>query len=558
MRRIRLQVAIALFSILLLVAAMGYVVINLATVVVPDYGGTYVEGVAGNPRVINPIFCQSNPVDQDLVALLFEGLTAVTDRGEIVPALAERWEISIDGTAYTFYLRQGVLWHDGAPFTAADVVYTVSAIQVPGYQGSPALAELWRTVVVEQLDTYTVRFRLREPFAPFMDYTTIGVLPSHVLMGLSTQALAESMFNAAPIGTGPFRVDEVTAQRIVLVANMQYYRARPYLDRLEFIFYPSYQEVYQARQRREIDGVARVLPEHLQAVRADETLTLYSAPLSGQVMVALNLDRGIFQDRAVRQALMWALDRQRLVDLVLAGQGAVLHSPILPNSWAYDPTVPRYERDVRKAIQTLEEAGWFDDDRDGVRERGPLKLHFSLATNQDDPVRVRLIQEISQQLAEVGIRAEPDLVEWETLVSERLRLRRFDAALISFQELTPDPDPYPYWHSSQANEGGLNLANYVDEEADGLLEVARATYGREQRLDLYRRFQFLFAQKVPALLLYQPVYNYAVDAEVRGVQVGPMISSSDRFRTISSWHVATQRVLYSEARDRGLVAPPPK
>ena len=555
MGRIRLQVIIALLAILLVILTMGYVAFSVTTVIVPDYGGTYVEGIVGNPHAINPILCQANPVDQDLAALIFSGLTRANERGEIEPDLAERWEISSDGVTYTFYLRQDVVWHDGAPFSASDVVYTISAIKHDDYQGSPFLADMWRTVVVEQVDSYTVRFILREPFAPFLDYTTVGILPVHILGGATVGALDESKFNASPIGTGPYQVAEVSARRLLLVANNRFYRRRPYIDRLEFFFYPSNSAVYEARARGEIAGIARVLPDNLEAVRQDEALDLYSAPLSGYNLIYLNLDRVIFQDRGVRQAMLWALDRQRLVDEILGGQGIVIDSPILPHSWAYHP-VERYGYDLRKAKALLEEAGWFDDDGDGVRGRGALRLEFVLATNEDDPIRVRLIEAIAEQLAQVGIRAVPQTVPWEELVGQMLRLRRYDAILSGWQNLPPDPDPYPYWHSSQANERGLNLANYINEEVDSLLAEARWTSDRERRRELYHSFQEIFARDVPSLLLYQPVYNYAVDASVHNVQIGPMLNSSDRFRTIADWYIASQRLLYSQVREEGIRVPP--
>lgn len=556
MGRIRLQVVITFLAILLLVVVMGVVAFSVTTVVIPDFGGTYVEGIAGNPLAINPILCQSNPVDQDLAALIFTGLTHTNGKGDIVPGLAARWDISADGTVYTFHLRQDVVWHDGAPFAAQDVVFTINAIQHADYQGVPFLSDMWRSVVVEQVDTYTVRFILREPFAPFLDYTTLGILPVHILGSVPIEALGESRFNAAPVGTGPWKVGEVGARRFVLVANPDFYGSRPFVDRVEFVFYPNDPSVFEARKRGEIAGIARVLPEHLQAVRDDEGLTLFSAPLSGYNLVILNLDRAIFQDAGVRRAMVWALDRQELVDRILDGQGIVIHSPILPNSWAFDPDVRQYRQDLHKARAVLEEAGWFDDDGDGVLERGSLKLEFSLATNDDDPTRVRLIEAISEQLAEVGIRAVPQTVGWEELVGQKLRLRRFDAVLSGWQELPPDPDPYPYWHSSQATEDGLNFANYISEEADLLLQEARSTSDRTARIELYRRFQERFAEDVPSLLLYQPVYNYALDASVRNVQIGPMINSCDRFRTVTKWHIASRRVLYSEAREKGFVVRP--
>ena len=548
MGRIRLQVMITLLAILVLVGAVGYLAFSVTTVVVPDYGGTYVEGIAGNPQAINPILAQQNPVDRDLVALIFNGLTRVGAQGTIMPDLAEDWDISADGTTYTFYLRQDVLWHDGAPFTANDVVYTINAMQNPNYPGSPALAELWRSVVVEQLDTYTVRFLLREPYAPFLDYTTIGILPVHILGSVPVEALGDSQFSAKPIGTGPFMVAEVSARHIALQANPEYFRSRPYLDRIEFIYYPNDQAVFEARKRGEVAGIARVLPEHLQAVRDDPDLTLYSAPLSGYTLIFLNLDRGVFQDPAVRRAMALALDRQQLVDDILGGQGIVIHSPILPDSWAYDENVRQYTHDPRKAVVALEEAGWFDDNGDGVRERGSQVLAFILATN-DDPTRVRLIHAVSEQLAKVGIRATPEVVGWDELTTEMLPTRRFDAVLSEWQGLPPDPDPYPFWHSSQAMEGGWNVASYISEQADLLLQDARTTNVRDQRIELYRRFQELFSEDMPSLLLYQPVYNYALDKNVQGVQVAPMIDGSQRFSTVSSWYIATQRMLFSEARN---------
>ncbi|MFO7918296.1 MAG: ABC transporter substrate-binding protein [Anaerolineae bacterium] len=553
MGRIRLQVIVALLTIALLLVVTGYAAFSVTTVRVPKVGGTYVEGIAGNPHTINPILCQSNPVDADLASLIFSGLTKANEKGEIVPDLAREWDVTRDGTAYTFHLREDVSWHDGAPFTADDVVFTVNTVKDPDFHGAPSLSEMWRTVVVEKIDAYTVRFVLREPFAPFIDYTTLGILPAHILGSVSVEALEESKFNASPVGTGPFKIDEVSAQRVRLVANDDFYRPRPYLERLEFVFYPDAPSVFEARGRGEIDGIARVLPQHLEPIRQDDTLNLYSASLSGYNMVFLNLDRAIFQERAVRQAMMWALDRQALVDDVLKGQGIVIDSPILPRSWAYHDEVSKYERDPKKAVALLEEDHWFDDDDDGVRERGDLRLEFEIVTNEDDPSRVALIEAISEQLADVGIRAVPKTVDWEDLVGQSLRLRRFDAVLSGWQNLPPDPDPYPYWHSSQVDENGLNFSRYMSEEADAILAQARATTDNKEREALYREFQELFARDVPSLLLYQPVYSYAVDTRVNDVQVGPMFDTSDRFRTIDRWYIETERMLYSEAREKGLL-----
>lgn len=555
MGRIRLQVIIALLAIVILGSVLVYAAFTATTVTLPAPGGVYTEGVVGNPYLINPVLSQANPVDQDLVALVFSGLTRADVDGRLLPDLATHWEITNEGMVYTFYLREDVRWHDGAPFTSSDVVFTVNVMQHADFEGVSFLADMWRTVVVEQLGPYAVRFILREPFSPFLDYTTIGVLPAHILGSADLSALSQSAFNAAPIGTGPFELQEIDVQRAVLVANADYYGAKPFIERLEFYFYPDAPSLLEARRRGEIMGMSRVLPEQLAAVQEDPSLRLYSAPLSGYNLVFLNLDRAIFQDRNVRRAMMYALDRQQLVDQVLGGQGIVIHSPILPDSWAYNPDTPRFSQNLRQARALLEEAGWFDDDGDGVRERGELRLEFSLATNMDDPERVLMIQAISEQLLRVGIQAHPETVGWEELVGQKLRLRRFDAVLSGWQSLPPDPDPYPFWHSSQVNERGVNFASYVSTEADALLAEARRTTDPNYRWTLYQRFQELFAEEVPSLLLYQPVYTYAVDQSVYGVQIGPLAHSGERFRNLTDWHLSTQRMLYSEAREQGLIAP---
>jgi len=550
MGHVRWQAMIALLSILLLGLTLGYLAYNLTTIVIPDFGGTYVEGVAGNPSAINPILCQYNPIDRDLVALIYNGLTQADERGVIRPDLARRWEITDDGLIYTFYLRDDVRWHDGAPFTARDVVATIRAIQDKDFQGMPYLADMWRAVTVEELDPYTIRFTLQEPYAPFLEHTTIGILPAHLIEGIPAKMLPKAQFNTQPIGTGPFKVVEINARHIILEANPMYYHRRPYLDKIEFVFYPDYPSIFTAHQRGEVAGISRVLPEHLDMVRRDKTLNLYSAPLSGYTLVFLNLTRPVFREKEVRQALLWALNRQKIVDDVLDGQGIVIYSPIMANSWAYAQNLPRYEYDPGKAIELLESTGWVDRDGDGIREKAGMPLEFTLLTNKDNPDRIQMVHEIAKQLGEIGVHVLPATLDWQDLISNHLRTRDYDAILYGWSFLSSDPDLYPHWHSTQI-EGGQNYAGYVNAEVDKLLEEARRTIDMTERAELYRRFQEIFADDVPSLLLYQPVYSYAVDQRVRGVQIGPMIDSSDRFRTISEWYVATKRVILSEATPVG-------
>jgi len=551
-KQIRWQATIAFLGAILVVTLLGYLAFSFTTVVVPEAGGTYVEGLAGNPQYINPILSQYNDVDRDLCALVFNGLTDANEKGEIVPDLATHWEISDDGLTYTFHLRRDVRWHDGAPFTADDVVFTIKTIQNPGFQGVPYLAELWRTVTVRRIDHHTVSFTLQEPFTPFIDYTTLGILPAHALQNIEAKALPQAKFNTQPTGTGLFQVAELSAQHIVLRANPYFYGDKPYLSTVEFRFYPDYESIFSAYERGEIEGISRVLPEDLPRARSQQNLNLFSARLSGYTLILLNLSNPntpFFQSKEVRQALLYALDRQKIIDQILDGQGLVVHSPIMPDSWAYDQNIKKYGYDPDQARALLDQAGWVDSDGDGIREKEGIRLEFGLLTN-DDPSRVKMVEEIARQWAAVGVKAIPQTVGVMGLVRDFLRPRHYDAILTQWQEFPPDPDPYPLWHSTQREGEGQNYSGFAHREADQIMEEARRITDQTRRMELYHRFQQIFADEVPALLLYHPVYSYAIDARVKGVQIAPMMDPSDRFRTITDWYVLTRRVILSETRLR--------
>lgn len=547
-RHIRWQALIAIVGVVLIVVLIGYVAFSTTTVVVPDVGGTYVEGMAGRPSYINPLLCQYNQVDGDLVSLIFSSLTEINERGEIVPALARDWDVSEDGLEYTFYLRRDVVWHDGEPFTADDVLFTVSAMQQEEYQGPPELGELWRTVIAEKINDYTVTFALQSPLATFLDYTTVGVLPEHLLASVPAGEMPRDQFNVRPVGTGMFKISEVSGDYVILEANPNFYGTKPLLSKIEFKFYPDYQSVFAAYQQGEVEGISEVLPEDLPRVREEQFLSLYTARLSSYTLIFLNLDLPIFEEREIRQALLWGLDRQRIIDQVLDGQGIVANSPIMPDSWAYNRDIAHYDYDPQRAAQLLTEAGWVDTDADGVRENEEMRLEFTLLTNKD-PVRRQLAEEVARQLWEVGVRVVPVVEDSTFVVNDALRPRNFDALLYSWGNLPADPDPYLMWHSTQIGGDGQNYAGLRSVEIDQLLEQGRQSTDQGERARLYRDFQDLFADEVPSLLLYYPVYNYAVDEMVKGVQLSPMMDASDRFRTVDQWYIKTRRMMVSETEE---------
>ncbi len=547
MKHIRWQLLIATVGVVFLGVVLGYLALGTNSVERPDFGGTYTEGVAGRPNAINPIFSQYNDIDRDLTSLVFTGLTSADENGTLKPDLAKSWSVSPDGLIYTFTLRADVVWQDGAPFNADDVLYTLHAIQDPAYKGPPDLGAFWRTVAITVIDPTTVRFQVTQPYAPFLDYTTIGILPAHLLKDVAPGDLFQNPFNRHPIGTGPFQLTEITGDHVLLDANPRFYGARPYLSRIQFKLYPDYESVFTAYTRDEIEGIARILPAYLPKARTLPHLTLYNARVAGYTLIYLNLSKAPFTDKSVRQALLYAIDRQRLITDQLNDQGLLAASPIEPGTWAYDSAVPQYAFDPDKAKSLLESAGWKDTNGDGIREKDQAVLTIALTTS-DDPAHVALANEIVKAWQAVGVKASVQAVPNSLLVQNILRPRQFDAVIYDWRTLSNDPDQYENWHQTQipvGNSLGQNYGGLNDRDISEALETARKTTDQAKRAELYTRFQELFADRVPALLLYYPVYTYGVDSRVRGVQLAPMLAPSDRFRNIAQWYLKTRRVAFS-------------
>ena len=553
-RRIGWQVLLVGVGFLITAAILMYVATTYTTEFRPAPGGTYVESVGGYPQTLNPLLSFYNDADSDVVSLVFSGLTRIGMAGEIEPDLAMGWEIDPTGITYTFRLNRNAIWHDGAYVTADDVVFTMGLLQDPDYPGPPDIGELWRSVRVHKVDDYTVQFALEGPnaFAPFLDYTTIGLLPVHELKGIQAADLPSLDFNRQPIGTGPFRLTDVETEEgqitaITLKRFQRYYGDDSYLENVVLRFYPTPRAALEAYQDGIVEGVARIPTDLLLQAFAEKTLKLHSAPTSEMVMIYFNeqiTDTHPFNDTKVRQALLYGLDRQALVDDVLMGQAIVPQTPLLPGTWAYNVTdVRRYAYDPQQATALLQEAGWSRGSlTDTLHNSAGEPLSFSLmaANEQQD---LAMAQAVAAQWARFGISVTIQGVP-PLALSGALESRSYQAALAHLV-IPGDPDPYPFWHETQALEG-QNYAGFKHRRISEIVEQARITVNRGQRLSLYHEFQQLFMEEVPALPLYVPIYTYGVDSRVNGEQIGPFMRSGDRFRTISHWYVLQRRVVASQ------------
>lgn len=551
-RRIGWQIFLVGIGFLVAAGMLVHIAATYTTEYRAAPGGTYVEGVSGYPQSLNPLLSFYNEADSDVTALTFNGLTRMTMQGDIAPDLAQGWEIDPSGITYTFRLNPRALWHDGTPVSADDVIFTVGLLQDPDYPGPPHIGQLWRSVDAAKLDDLTVQFVLEEAYVPFLDYTTVGLLPAHLLRGIRAADLPTLEFNRAPVGTGPFRLSDVVVEEgqiveVGLKRFSRYYGSFPYLENLLLRFYPTERAVFEAYQEELVEGIAHVPPALLPEAWEQSTLQFYSAPKAEMTMLYFNellTDTMPFADTRVRQAMLYGLDRTALVEEVLKGQGVVPATPLLPGTWAYTTEdVQPYDHDPERARALFASTGWRRSNEDSLlRNSAGDVMRFSLLV-ADEPRDVALGEAIAEQWASFGISVTLETVP-PLVRNGSLESRNYEAALAHFV-LPGDPDPYPFWHETQAVVG-QNYAGFQHRRISEVIEQARITTDREKRRELYQEFQELFMEEVPAFPLYVPIYTYAVDTKLRGVQLGPLMHTGDRFRNIADWYVLQRRVIVSE------------
>jgi peptide/nickel transport system substrate-binding protein len=560
MKHLRWQALIAVLGVVLaigLLAGQGRErTVSVDTV--PTEGGQYTEALIGAPRALNPLLAFANPVDRDLTRLIFSGLTAFDSFGRPIPDLAN-WYLSPDQLTYTFILKPGLTWHDGQPLTADDVAFTVALMQDPAYPGPTDRKAFWQAVTATVEGPQTIAFTLPEPFAPFLDYTNFGILPRHLLRDVSAAALTQAQFNLTPVGSGPFMFDRwlaeggaVTGLRLNRFDG--FYGQSPLLTRLEFRFYPDADAAMAAYRAGAVLGLSRLAADQLEDAAQLARLKLYTALEPKYTLIFLNLrseETPFFQEKKVRQALLLGLNRNRMVADILRGQAVVANSPVLPGSWAYNLALPTAEYDPAQAASLLESAGWVlpPDALPGndayVRQKQGVALKFTLLT-PDTPTHAALAAAAQATWAQLGVQMEIAPVAAAALRGEHLEPRAFQAALADFSLAgTPDPDPYPFWHETQA-ESGQNYSGLTDRIASQYLEQARITTDLAARSRLYQNFQSRFADQVPALLLYYPVYHYAIDEQVNGVLLGPLTEAADRFASLPRWYTETRQVVVEQ------------
>lgn len=545
----RLRLGAAFLAIGLVLLGVRYYYAH--TEIGPAVGGEISEAVVGTPRSLNPILSVANDVDKDLTRLIFSRLFTVDGAGRVVPDLVERYDISADQKTYTFVIRDGARWHDGEPLTADDVIFTFALIQDPAWK-SP-LQPLLKDVKFEKTEDRTIALTLAEPYAQFLSHLNFGILPRHVWKDIQPQDASMAEASLKPVGSGPFKFSDMRRDKrgfvltYVVERNADYYKEAPYLEKIAFHFYPDYASALEALRKRqvqslsfvprdmraELSGLAHVLPVSLELPQAT---AVFFNPRTNDAL----------KDKDIRRALTMAIDKVRILFDVLGGDGHPLDRPALPGMSATSSAAIPFRIDEAGAI--LDGLGWKVDPEDGLRKKDvdkdpktdPVTLSIALTT-VDQPENLNVAAIVRNGWSALGVEATVNAVPASEIHRTVIKPREYEALLYG-QLMGTDPDLYPFWHSTQVQDPGLNLAMFAHKDADAALEQARRTADPADRKEAYRKFLAVLAEEVPAAFLYSPSYTYPMPAELHGFTGTHVAAPADRFATVTGWYLETARV----------------
>jgi peptide/nickel transport system substrate-binding protein len=509
-----------------------------ATISSPVAGDAIVEGTIGEASTLIPILA-ADSASHSVAGQIYNGLVKYDKDLAIVGDLAESFAISADGLTITFHLRKGVKWHDGAPFSSRDVLYTYRVIIDP--KTPTAYAEDFKQVKnIVAPDDHTIRVTYDKPFAPALASWGTSILPAHLLEG---QDITKSPLARKPVGTGPYRFKEwIAGQKIVLEYNPAYFEGRPYLDRYIYRIIPDTSTMYMEMKAGAIDLMNLTPVQYARQTTSRQFTSRFNKfryPSSGYLYMGYNLRHPLFGDKRIRQAITAAINKEELIHGVLFGMGQKAHGPIVPGRWAYNPNVKDIGYDPKHAAELLAQAGWKEKNADGILVRDGKPFQFTILTNQGNQQRLMSAQIIQQRLKYVGIDVKIRIVEWATFLKEYIDKGKFEVVMLAWN-ISQDPDMFDVWHSSKTNPGELNFVGFKNAEVDRLLVEGRGTFDIEKRKQAYFRIQEILAEEQPYTFLYVPDALPTVSARIRGVEPAPAGIGHNQIK----WYVPKNEQVY--------------
>jgi peptide/nickel transport system substrate-binding protein len=487
----------------------------------PAYGDTLIEGTIGEPSILIPMLA-GDSASHSVSGLIFNGLVKYDTDLSVIGDLAESWDISDDGLIITFRLKKGVKWADGVEFTADDVMFGYQTII---HEDTPTAykEDYLQVKKAEVLDKHTFRVTYEKPFAPALtSWGSLTILPKHLLQG---KDITKSELTRNPVGMGPYKLTRWTpGQEVVLDSNRNYFEGRPYIDRYLYRIIPDPATMFLELQAGRIDMMGLTPIQYTKQTDTDffkRNFQKFRFPVFSYTHMAFNLKHPFFQDKKVRQAIAYAIDKEEIVDVILFGLGSPATGPYVPNTWPYNPDVRRYEHNPEKAKELLAEAGWRDTDGDGILDKDGRPFSFTVITNMGNSLRMNTATIIQWKLRQVGIKVDIRALEFSTFINDFINKRRFEAVILGWS-IGLDADQYDIWHSSKTKEKEFNFVSYINPEVDRLLEEGRRTFDIEERKKSYFRIQEILAEDLPYIFLYVPHATPIVHSRFKGIKPSPI------------------------------------
>lgn len=557
---------VSLISMIVLVEKIN----NYFIVEKPADGGSITEGIVGIPSLVNPVLALSD-ADKDLTSIVYSGLMRKMPDGRFVPDIADSYSVSRDGTVYTFTLKKNATFHDGTKITPDDIIFTIDKINDPLIK-SPSRAS-WDGVTVEKKDDTTITFTLKKPYISFMDNTTLGILPMHLWKNISVAEFGVSPLNVKAVGSGPYEIKSVSRNTDGLPETYSLKRfknftlGKPHIKSLTFISYANENALMKALLNNSIDQASGISPD--RAREAEEAgYALHTATLPRMFGIFFNNTQNkIFTNKEVVRAIDTALDRQSIINTVLFGYGTPIKNPI-PQTLLGTISLNESEKQgsIEEANTILDKAGWVKG-ADGIRAKGgtqvvtktkkvggktitqkmivktsdpAVRLALSLTTG-DTPELKDASALVKEQLAQIGIEVNIQKVYETGQLKEIIKAREYEALFFG-QMVNHESDLFSFWHSSQKNDPGLNIALYNNKNIDNLLEQALGTLDARARTAKYASMAREFDNDIPALLIYSPTYLYATSKNLKNINLDTLTVPSDRFVSIHTWYANVDHV----------------
>lgn len=509
----------------------------------PDFGGSFTEGLVGDPRFINPLFLQSD-TDRDLAQLIYSGLLKNDGKGNFIPDLAESWSVSDDGLTYRINLRKNIKWHDGRNFSADDVIFTVKTAQNQDFSSPQRIN--WQSVESVKVDDWTVEFKLKNPYAQFVNNLTLGILPAHLWQEVRPNNFILNELNLKPVGTGPYKFFKLKKDkfgRIVsyqAVSNKEYFAGRPFIDSIEFKFYSTEEDLIQSFNLSGADSLSGISPANLKSLRFPGKVKLQKIKIPRYFAVFFNQNQSsVLSDKNVRLALAHSVNKDKIIESI-GGNGLKIDSPVLQEIFQdLAGNIKKYDYNPGFAKQVLENSGWSSGSEE-IREKKAVRLEIELVV----PSRKELIkigEILKNDWEAIGAKINITNAPIGELQKNFIQPRTYQA-LIFGEVLNLEPDPFSFWHSTQKKDPGLNLALYDNKGADKLLEEARQTLNPIARAGKYKDFQNLVIEDLSAVFLYNPNYIYPQAKKIKGFEGELLGLPSERFANVNKWYIETKRI----------------